>query len=281
MCKRNLKFYICFKKIKYTILFLFIIIVSALNIYKKQKINITDRHNQYPRIYCIVLTTPQYLKNKTKLVHDLWVKKCDGHKFISTIPEELINNHNKKYIKQNGLEINIGFDVLQPPNYMLESYNMLTEKTLNAFKYIYQHNPDFDFYLKADDDTYIFMENLRSFLAIKNRKMPIVSGYRYKGEGGYHSGGAGYVLTNEAMKRLGNALINNQVEYDSRQIEDIYVERVLRTLDVHSEPTIDENGRERFHPFNIRHHYEGSFPGWMQTYPQYPVKKVNFLKYFQ
>ena len=50
---------------------------------------------------------------------------------------------------------------------------------------------DYDWYLKADDDTYIFMDNLRDFLKTKNSSSPVTFGYDFKTDVpyGYHSGG--------------------------------------------------------------------------------------------
>ena len=271
------------KKIKFQIILLFMLSIFSLYFYN-QKINKISSlipsylDFKYPRIYCIVLTIPQNLKTKTKLIYDLWVNKCDGHKFISIIPDEYLNNHpNIELINKTGFEINIGFDVLQPPNYMKESYGKLTDKIFNAFKYIYQQSPQFDFYLKADEDTFIFVDNLRSFLSTKDRKSPVTYGYNFRiiVKNGYHSGGAGYVLSNEALSRLGNALIKNTTKFDISQLEDIDVASALRKLNVLPGSSIDENGRERFHPTSIKNHYEGNNIDWLNTYAENRPKKVK------
>ncbi len=74
----------------------------------------------------------------------------------------------------------------------------------------YINHRNYDWYLKADDDTFIFNDNLRLFLADKNQNDPVTFGHHLKGHGGYLSGGAGYVLSKESLQRLGSKLITNQ-----------------------------------------------------------------------
>lgn len=57
--------------------------------------------------------------------------------------------------------------------------------------------------MKADDDTYMVVENLRFMLAPYNISRPIYFGHRLKTtvKQGFMSGGAGYVLSKEALVR--------------------------------------------------------------------------------
>ena len=86
-----------------------------------------------------------------------------------------------------------------------EGYDKLWAKTKNAFKEVYNsHYQDYDWFVKADDDTYIIMENLRYFLKDFDTNKPIFFGGKFKPhvDQGYFSGGAGYVLSKEALKRF-------------------------------------------------------------------------------
>ena len=87
----------------------------------------------------------------------------------------------------------------------------LTDKVFLTLKHLQKKYNNYDWYLKADDDTYIFVDNLRQFIADKNSSMPVTYGYDFKVivDNGYHSGGGGYLLSNEALSRIGSKLNDN------------------------------------------------------------------------
>ena len=70
--------------------------------------------------------------------------------------------------------------------------------------HIWQARDEADWFLKSDDDSYIIMENLRSFLRSHNPLDPLQFGCKLIQivPKGYMSGGAGYVLSKEALKRF-------------------------------------------------------------------------------
>ncbi len=76
-----------------------------------------------------------------------------------------------------------------------EGRAFLWEKTNEAFKWVYNHNfEDADWFLKADDDTYVIVENLRLLLSKHDPKDAIYFGCNFKKryfKQGYMSGGAG------------------------------------------------------------------------------------------
>ena len=89
-----------------------------------------------------------------------------------------------------------------------EGRKYLTIKTIRPFRYVYKHFfNDYDWFLKADDDSYVIMENLLYFLSSQDTNKPIYFGHKFKTyiKSGYFSGGPGIVLSKEALRRLGHA----------------------------------------------------------------------------
>jgi glycoprotein-N-acetylgalactosamine 3-beta-galactosyltransferase len=152
------------------------------------------------------------------------------------------------------IETNNPLPLLQPAHYKRENYSQLTDKMFQTYKYISKKYGDYDWYLKADDDTFIFMDNLRKFLSDKNSSSPVNFGHNFKRfvRHGYESGGAGYVLSHEAMTRLGKALNSNYSFCLNTGIEDVDTGRCLRKLGVEPGYTFDEDNKQLFHPFSVQ-----------------------------
>ena len=169
------------------------------------------------------------------------------------------------------------FPILQPAFFETDIYGKLTDKVFRTLEDVYLRYNDYDWYLKADDDTFIFVDNLKTFLKTKNSSQPVTFGFDFKiiVEKGYHSGGAGYVLSNEALQRIGSRLSENYTFCSNSGLEDVDVAKCLRKLDVYPDKSIDDKGRERFHPLSVSTHLKGAIPGWLHGYASNPLRKVN------
>ena len=127
------------------------------NLIPKTEIYTTNTLN--PRIFCIILTTENKLKDKARLAYEVWASKCDNHTFISTIPSVKPQVIDRIEIKYENL-----FNLLKPKNFYKDNYWKLTDKVHAAIGDVYVNQKNYDWYLKADDDTIILMDNLRLFL---------------------------------------------------------------------------------------------------------------------
>ena len=187
------------KKLLRLAVLVFIIIVSTIFLYykkcssvnKAQKNGLKENSskdsgqlvNTRPySIFCIIITQQQNFDTRVKAIYETWARDCDNFAFIAKTNSSI--NSSGDYLNY----------LLDPPGLEFESYDYLTDKVFLSFMHFYkEHRVKFDWYLKADDDTFIFMDNLRTFLSDKNPYMPVTYGYNFKMNDSveYHSGGAG------------------------------------------------------------------------------------------
>jgi glycoprotein-N-acetylgalactosamine 3-beta-galactosyltransferase len=128
-------------------------------------LNTSKENNSQPqvRIYCFILTAPKFFDTRARAINSTWARRCDGYSFISEYSNDT-----------KGLPI-------APIRNLSASYEYLTQKSTSALLYIYENFlNDYDWFFKADDDTYLFVENLKQFLEDKNASEPITFGYNFK-----------------------------------------------------------------------------------------------------
>lgn len=215
------------------------------------------------RLLCFIPTTPRNLPNKATAVKETWASRCDVTLFFSS-------------------ETNSAFPTIGLPE-AGEGMATLSAKTMAAFSYIHQHHlQDADWFLKADDDTYIIVENLKYLLSHYNSTDPVYLGHHFKKytENGYMSGGGGYVLSKEAVIRLatsGQHDGGDTCRPRKGSAEDATIGKCLEKLDVKPASSVDIKGRESFHPFNLATHIFGQFPEWYKDYAKHNIKQVTTL----
>ena len=141
--------------------------------------------------------------------------------------------------------------------------------------------------MKADDDTYIIMENLRYMLKQYNSSDPWYFGCKFGKfvKKGYMSGGAGYVLSKEALVRLTTiGLADDTGKYcrkDDHGPEDVEIGKCLERLNVTAGDSRDSLGRGRFFPLSpggFLHPNVLPETHWLQSYMYYPFKTVLLLQ---
>ena len=153
----------------------------------------------------------------------------------------------------------------------------LTAKTMQTFDYIYKHHfHDADWFMKADDDTYVIAENLRYFLSGQNTSSPIYFGshFRTRMPQGYMSGGAGYVISKEALRRYGARASGACAEdYGS---EDKFFGFCMEKLGVKTGESRDVLNRTRFHCFTPGNHVHGKYVDWYYKFDKYGGQEVSY-----
>lgn len=272
--------YICSNSTFKKFLLLIVIFVLCL-LYKIDQLPASFTQNEtlttsknHPTIFCLIKTHPNNIKiNKTLLVYKIWAHKCDNYRFITRIPEELVPGD---VDTKRSFEVLSTFHMLQPEGLGDESHGNLTLKMYYTFKFIYAKFPDYDWYDIIDDDAYVNINNFKKFLRDKNPKEPVTYGFNYKVivRDGYHSGGPGYVMSNEAFTRISKALNKNISTCPNSGIDDIDINSCLRDLNVSMGISYDEQKRERFINMGLMTHFTGSYPPGHSDYSFNPPQKV-------
>ncbi|XP_062541617.1 glycoprotein-N-acetylgalactosamine 3-beta-galactosyltransferase 1-like [Armigeres subalbatus] len=213
---------------------------------------LADQLFQEVRVLCWVMTNPNNHQAKALHVKRTWASRCNKILFMSTTVDPVLNS------------------IALP---VKEGRHHLWAKTKEAFKYIHKHHlDDADWFLKADDDTYVVLENLRYMLYPYSSSNPIYFGCKFKVsvKQGYMSGGAGYVLSKEALKRfVEKAIPNKSCRQDSGGSEDVELGKCLELVNVLAGDTRDSLGRSRFFPMSPEKHLIPNNDDWYLRYSYY------------
>ncbi|OQR71569.1 glycoprotein-N-acetylgalactosamine 3-beta-galactosyltransferase 1-like, partial [Tropilaelaps mercedesae] len=213
------------------------------------------------RLLCFILTSPNTHATKAAHVKATWGRRCDRLLFMSS--------------KQDNNLPSVALPIGQ------EDRDHLWEKTKLAFSEIYEHHLESaDWFLKADDDTYVIVENLRYFLSTHDASEPVYFGHKFRPyvKQGYMSGGAGYVMSKEAVRRfieLGIRSNRTKCRRDHNGAEDVELGKCLADLGIGAGDSRDSGGRGRFFPLTPEAHLiPGHMPPdfWFWNYTYYPVK---------
>ena len=206
------------------------------------------------RILCWVMTSPKTLPIKGKPVKETWGKRCNIFLFMSSQAEPNFPDA-------------IGLNVK-------EGRENLWSKTRAAWDYIYDHHfDDAEWFIKADDDTFVVIENLRHLVSKLNPEEPHYLGRHFKPF--FNSGGAGYVFSREAVRMFKKALGDNSVCKPEGSAEDVEVGKCLDAMGIKPDYTRDPSGRETFMPLSPERHLIPGLPKdfWLWSLDENPYKE--------
>ncbi|XP_040281704.1 glycoprotein-N-acetylgalactosamine 3-beta-galactosyltransferase 1-like [Bufo bufo] len=214
----------------------------------------SDALSRKVRILCWIMTGPTNLSKKTIHAKNSWARHCNIILYMSSTTDETFPT--------------IGLDVK-------EGWDQLYWKTIRAFQYIYKNYLDkADWFLKADDDTYVVVENLRWMLSNYTSDQPLYFGKRFKpfAKQGFMSGGAGYVLSREAVKRFVDAFRSGNCNHTTH-LEDVGLGQCMDKIGVIAGDSRDTQARETFHPLSPESHLTTHFDPdfWYPKYCFYPL----------
>jgi glycoprotein-N-acetylgalactosamine 3-beta-galactosyltransferase len=144
------------------------------------------------RIVCWINMAPKYHKTKAINIKNTWGRRCQKLLFMSH-------------------EDDPELPAIKLP--VPEGLEHFWKKFKLAFEYIYNnHLNDGDYFLKADDDTYIVMENLRHMLYQYRPQTALFFGHRYARKDtpaqGFMQGGC-YVMSKKLLTKFVTKLAPN------------------------------------------------------------------------
>ncbi|CAH8441058.1 unnamed protein product [Dicrocoelium dendriticum] len=178
------------------------------------------------RILCYINTIPR--TNATKAIHVkfTWADQCTKYLFMSSADDPTLPS--------------VNLHLKQP-----EGRKHLWSKMRIILNYVSQFADDYDFFLKADDDTFVIMENLRAALRLFNPEQLLMFGYPFKHiiPQGHLSGGAGYVISRGLLKELVNNVIDKHPAcptYDE-DMEDVKISMCAYAIGARLEHLVDRH----------------------------------------
>lgn len=186
-------------------------------------------------VLCMVMTSPE-THYKTEHVRATWGKRCNVLLFFSSSVD------------------NATVPIVVLPVAAGENYEW--RRTRQAFKYVHDKHylDEVDWVLKTDDETYVVLENLRNLLVHYDSYDAVYFGrYVTPGSGGAHGymdGRAGYVLSEEAVRRFAEESVDeNEICGENSTVDDdLQMGKCMELLKVKAGVSKDILGRARFHP---------------------------------
>jgi glycoprotein-N-acetylgalactosamine 3-beta-galactosyltransferase len=175
-----------------------------------------------------------------------------------------------------------------------ENRTFLWEKIRAILCYTYENfYSKYDWFMIADDNTFVIMENLRRYLESEEIRTaanggiflpsafalwnyPLLLGRRFAFNGDksdiYPSGGPGYLLNQAALKTMVVYSLPHRLPKSRlRPNDDMMVARVLGQMGVYPYETKDAHGSERFMPFHPDSHYKYRKQTNKNWYDQYTI----------
>ncbi len=161
-----------------------------------------------------------------KAIESTWGKRCTQIIYFA--------NH----------QVDADLDVMQLKSKDLTSWSAVYEVFMYfvAEKYLEKY----DWFIRAEEDTFVIMENLAYYLSVYNATMPCYFGHAFKTWGTvYNSDGPGYVLSSGALKKLYRSLSKGHCR-KSQAAGDYKLGQCLLEVGVEPLDSRDNRGRARF-----------------------------------
>ena len=204
--------------------------------------NLTDTLMSTTQILCWVLTGPKTIEKRGAAILETWGPKCDKLLFM-TSEKDASTIEGKVALPGVG-----------------EGRDELVAKSREAWKYVNKHHAgQYDWFYKCDDDTYTVVENLKYMLSFLDADKPLLVGKKMheppsKGNFRWVSGGAGYVLSRPALRKVTEQIAALCMMNRFRPHEDQLVSLCAVRANVPVLTEVDTLGRSRMMPMTPELH---------------------------
>ncbi|CAI4231723.1 unnamed protein product [Auanema sp. JU1783] len=208
------------------------------------------------RIFCLIHTATPSHDTRAKTVYETWAQQCDDFVFFTNSP----------------MDSNIPHVVY--PNLFTRDHSW--EKIRRIFNYVAETKIDQnDWFIRADDDAYVLVENARAFLSNYSSSDNHFFGLKWSFfvSHGFADGSC-YILSRAALGEFNKVMKDPAKCPDHhRAEEDQEIARCLAHAGIYPEDSRDEVGADRFqhfHPLEQLVMYQDSFA---QKYSYYPIRE--------
>ncbi|KJH40345.1 hypothetical protein DICVIV_13709 [Dictyocaulus viviparus] len=200
--------------------------------------------------------------DKVLAVNETWLPRCDHGQFFTSVQMDPSIPHST--VLKN----------------IPDDYNYLFHKTMTSIHYAFTNVSDqFDWYFKADDDTYVIMEHMYEYLATLDPTEPYYLGYTLRPylKRGYNGGGAGYVMSRAAVKLFLKRSFFNRTICPIDLSEDVGIGRCLENIEIYPHDTRNEKRQQRFNTYRPIDMFQGLIADEWHYYKQ--IKARAFMDF--
>ncbi|CAB3409405.1 unnamed protein product [Caenorhabditis bovis] len=212
--------------------------------------------NSTPSILCLIHTATPSHETRAKTILETWAKRCDDYLLFTDSP------------------MNTSIPHIYWP--LLTSRDHSWEKIRRVFKHVHTKiTKKYDFYLRADDDAYILMHNVRKFVANYSPTDPHYFGFRWRffTTHGFADGSA-YILTQPTVEAFNEVMLDPAKCPDHhRAEEDQELAKCLGHVGIYPEDIRDNNGSERIQHFHPLEQYVMCADAFGRRNAYYPLLK--------